>query len=504
MIWHIFKKDLRLHWLFAAGVAALGWIGPLVVYRADHAGALSNQQQAWSLMQLLIVGQLLASGILAATIVQSDALPGVRQDWLIRPIERRDLLLAKLLFVATLISGPVFIGDFVESLANSFSTGDALAASLLRGVCLLAAFYLPVLAFASITRNLTENIVAVVIAVAICAGLDTLINMMLPLHWQRMGSSGIDWIVWFTFFLLAAAGAGTILALQYFRRRVVAARWLTAAFGLLGVMVASPPWQMAFAVQQRLSPHPGTASPVNLEFQPSLGRYREPSHNSGAGFRYIRREEGATVYLPIHISGLGADSVLRTDLLQATVNGVHLTPVIPPVVRDGASVTHALVFVPAPVYSQLRDQPVRLELNYSLTLLRLAESHAVPSLHDWQDVPGFGRCETILNKAGTAVDLHCLMNSSTPPCATFFLEHTPTGRRTPATVFCGGQYTPFYPLFEPDPWRRAEIGVPFNAFVIAAEAGESRVVMRFYGAMDHFTRHLEIPDVRLSDWVAMQ
>jgi hypothetical protein len=37
--------------------------------------------------------------------------------------------------------------------------------------------------------------------------------------------------------------------------------------------------------------------------------------------------------------------------------------------------------------------------------------------------------------------------------------------------------------------------------MIHASNLESRVVMRFYEAVDHFTRHIEIPNVRLSDWL---
>src|SRR5437867_3622807 len=90
--------------------------------------------------------------------VHVDAIPGVRQDWLVRPIKRRDLLAAKLLFVILLVQGPILLTDFVGAAANGFPFAQSLSASLSHNVFWLATFYLPVLAFASLTRNFTEAV----------------------------------------------------------------------------------------------------------------------------------------------------------------------------------------------------------------------------------------------------------------------------------------------------------------------------------------------------------
>jgi hypothetical protein len=49
-----------------------------------------------------------------AAVVQLDAIPGVRQDWLVRPLERRNLLLAKLLFVVLAVLLPILATDLIE------------------------------------------------------------------------------------------------------------------------------------------------------------------------------------------------------------------------------------------------------------------------------------------------------------------------------------------------------------------------------------------------------
>src|SRR5256885_6140203 len=58
---------------------------------------------------------------LIAAIVHVEAIPGVRQDWLVRPIRRGNLLLEKFLFVVLVVEGPIFAANLFQGLANGFS-----------------------------------------------------------------------------------------------------------------------------------------------------------------------------------------------------------------------------------------------------------------------------------------------------------------------------------------------------------------------------------------------
>jgi hypothetical protein len=517
MVWHIFKKDVRLYWHFAAGVAVLGWLGLIVMIRADN-GA-SSLQHASNLMSLIIMLQVAFSGILAAAVVQTDALPGVRQDWLVRPIERRDLLLAKLLFVVTLVEAPVFVGNVIEGLAAGMPASNALSASLLHGIWMLCAFYLPVMAFASITRNFADNIVTIVTTLAISAGLIQTIHMMVPTYWKSFGSTGVEWLTEFALLGIAIIGAAAILLVQYFRRRLLASRWMLAIFGLLCLAALFMPWKPAFAIQQGLSPHPGGASAVNLEFHPELGRFPDPFKNGGRGYRFVwlRREEASFLYLPLRILGLPDDAVLRTDMVTCRLTApdgatedLGFGSASPITRAPSASVMNQGLVMSTALFDKLKDKPVRLDLDYSLTLLGFDAAHAIPALDGQQTVPGFGRCETRMNKPATGVQLHCLMAPRTPPCVTFFLEHPSSGKRNPATPVCEGQYTPVYMVFEPDAYRRAIIGLPFRDTaglmhmpVDENKIQQSQVVLRFYEPVEHFTRHVVIPDLRLADWLPL-
>jgi hypothetical protein len=169
---------------------------------------------------------------------------------------------------------------------------------------------------------------------------------------------------------------------------------------------------------------------------------------------------------------------------------------------------HHAIFVRDELYAKMSDQPVRLQIDYSLTLLRLADAHAIQAIGGKQAIAGVGRCETKLNPAGTAVQLACLQAGKPASCTTSFLEHVPSGTRNLEIVHCAPDYIPFFAQFEPDAMRRLVQGLPFRdpagvgRFPVSGpQLHESRVVVRIYEAEDHFTRRLVIPGARLRDWL---
>src|SRR5207237_4124677 len=100
---------------------------------------------------------LLAVATSITLVVHQDPIPGVRQDWLVRPIPRRDLFLAKLIFVVVLVQGPWWVTDLLQGLANGFSFGQSAAAATACAVWVLLTLTLPVLAFATLTATMTQT-----------------------------------------------------------------------------------------------------------------------------------------------------------------------------------------------------------------------------------------------------------------------------------------------------------------------------------------------------------
>src|SRR5580658_5037392 len=155
MVWHIFRKDLKLLWRMVIGVALIN-----LIHRAIQSGAgifrNATLSPAVLLSGMLGTVSVLATGVLIVMVVQQDPIPGLTQDWLVRPIRRRDLLLSKALFVALMVQGPIFLIEVSQCLAAGFPLGPSLAAPLSRSLWMFFAMDLPVLAFATLCRSLAQ------------------------------------------------------------------------------------------------------------------------------------------------------------------------------------------------------------------------------------------------------------------------------------------------------------------------------------------------------------
>ena len=90
-----------------------------------------------------------------------------------------------------------------------------------------------------------------------------------------------------------------------------------------------------------------------------------------------------------------------------------------------------------------------------------------------------------------------------------YLQHVPSGRRNFSQFQCQGDYAPFYNevFTTPPPIRN----IPFRDLtglakfpVDGAQLGESQIVIETYQPVDHFTRTVVIPSMRLKDWTAQQ
>jgi hypothetical protein len=516
MISNIFKKDVRLLWHYALGLAAVQALSTVLLHRMDHAvQALPSMHQLQSLIEW---SALLGAALLIAAVVHLDAIPGVRQDWLVRPIKRRDLLAAKLLFVILMVQGPVLITSWAGAVAEGFAWERSLGAALSHSLASLLFLYLPVMGFASLTRNFAETTVGVVIGVATLAGLVQVVSMI-PFTGGtgNVSGTGSGWLLAMALGLILLFGAAAVIAIQYFRRKTLWARGLTIVTGLLLLLEALVPWKPVFAIEQRLSPKPGAASNVRLEFQPSLGKHQRSGGGPPLDRRYDSRFE---LVIPVGVSGLQPDTILVGDLVTAKLRrpdgwtdlGLAASWHI---LNEGPSTGDRAFFTPVytkdDLYTKLKDQRVRLEIDYSLTLLRLSEAHAIPAIGDPQMIPGVGRCGTTVNPAGTAVQIKCIEAGMrvAPSCMTYFLEDMPTGKRNPVVPRCWPSYMPFFAEIQPDAMMRfGSATLPFHDPsglahfpVDAPQIKDSRVVMRIYKPEEHFTRQVVIPDIRLSDWL---
>ena len=100
---------------------------------------------------------------------------------------------------------------------------------------------------------------------------------------------------------------------------------------------------------------------------------------------------------------------------------------------------------PRGLYANIKDRPLRLMIDYSLTLL-LGNSYTIPALAGVQALPGLERCTTATDDEGDDIELRCMQAGRAASCASAFLEHVPSGRKNPEAFSCCRIMRPFGPI----------------------------------------------------------
>jgi hypothetical protein len=522
MIWHIFKKDLRLMWPLVLIVAAAEAISDTLWVEL---GFFLEPHNLRTIAVLLSLGLVVGIAALIVCAVHQDTLPGDRQDWLVRPIRRRDLILAKILFVLLTVHGPFLLIDLAQGMSMGFSFWASLSAALARSVHLLWVFSLPVLAIAAITSTLVEATGALMVIALALIVFTTVMQVSTPAFAEHTfsGMSGH----WLMLLLWSAGGLGTalvVIPLQYFRRRTITSRIIAlGALLILPLLSAVVPWSAAFAFEQWLSPDPAAAGRVAIAFDPSLGR---------ALLKPDMPNRKDSVWLPLRLSGLQPDStVLNVRTIVRIIgqggailysgwsvgdnvqNGSSVSSIdaFPPKPSSGDTMgNHQFIILPHNVYESVRGQPVRVELDYSFILARLEGSDAIPALNGVGQISGLGKCRTKLDDDGDEVMVACVRTTHLPTaCVTAVLENAGNGKQNPLSSSCSTDWLPDNTHYYPNALTYAFLDLPFRDPqglakypVDGEQLAQARVSIKSYKPIAHFTRHLTIREIRLGDWEA--
>lgn len=529
MIWHIFKKDFKQHWLFAFAVAVLPFAIGAVHLKMDH---FFEENEALSTM-LLLLELMFYFGVatLTAALVHNDSLVDVRQDWLVRPVRRRDLLGAKVLFLVLVAQLPLFVANIGGGLADGFAFSSTLTAAFTENLYFLLGFTLPVFAFSSLTKNLTEALGAAFALFIAVMGLEMLVaagNGGNPLG--PTAGSGIAWIPQTEQLLICFLAAAAILGLQYFRRSTHASRSVLCGAIALCVLIQDVPWRYAFGFEEAISGAP--AQVPSFRFDPGLGKFQSPvsvdPHSSGTQLssRTLRvTDRGAEIYVPIEVSGVEARSILKVDRASVHLlgaNGEEEGAINPSgeqgdfeVPADDAtgssSISHfEAVRIRSNLFNRIKNTPVALQIDYSATLFRLASRVSLPTDGANPRIPSVGWCRTEMNDSRTAIELRCLAAGTLPQCSTALLENPATGARNPAIHGCSDDYAPYLGRYKPpDIILREGAHLAFHDEaglvhypVDGSQIGNAQVVLKSYAVAGHFSSRLVIPSIRLADWSA--
>lgn len=482
---------------------------------------------------LLLLESMMYFGVavLIATVVHEDSVVGMRQDWLVRPIQRRDLLAAKLLFLLLAVQVPMLLADVIGGLANGFPLWLSFSEALSQNVYFLIGFTLPILAFVSLTQSTSEALgVAFVIVIANILAAEALI---LPVSGSPLGptsNTGLTWIpqTWrFAIFLVAALA---ILALQYFRRATRASRVLLAVTVVICLSTQIVPWNVVFALQKAMAPASQPAQAIAVRLDPARGPRQSgataPTAARPATFAPMRnheKDEDTVLHIPLVFSGIPGGSILKIDRAVAalaapnTKRELIISALGDPgdfeVPDHGQPASQVrtiseILHVRGESYSRLKDTPLTIELDYSATLLDLSSTSTIPAVNGDARIFGLGHCETRLNDSRTEVELRCLNIGNTSQCTTVMLQDPATGLHNPPLHGCRDDYAPYFGRYKPpDTITHAGFNFDFRdpSGLIQYPVNElmvngAQVVIKNYSVAGHFTMHLTIPSIRLADW----
>jgi hypothetical protein len=465
---------------------------------------------------------------LTASEVHQDPLPDTSEDFLVRPIRRGDLLLAKLLFIAVIVLGPVFAADVLESVLSGFDLWISFSAGFADALSKFLLLALPAMALASVSRNLTELLAGTLLLVVPCAVLLIVISGTrgtIP----DLSASGLEWIRPVSIALLFLIVGTFVLPTQYARRTTFAARGMIAVGGLLAAMLWTfIPWSPSFAAQQMVGGHGGDDSSFHIAYAPEIGRVHQTEGLLPVAGLPGQPANLVPLFLPLRIEGVSPDAMLLMDravfrikntdgriLYEGTMRTFLRST---PRVRGSSPVdkadkapsfsTHEQLLIPASLLPRLQSLDAAVEIDYSFTFMGPQAAQKLPALGG--DVAAGGRrCLTRADDEGDDLNVACLSPVKAPPCATVYLEHDATGTRNPSLTECLIDYSPYPLTIAPRVMKRLSISIPFydparsiSYPVNASMLKDSHVVIVPYEAVGHSSRHLVIPSVRIGDWEA--
>lgn len=522
MIWHIFRKDACLLWPLVVVVGAIHLITALLLIAIGKFGEPPNLQSLWGMLSVLA---LLAMAFLIVITLHQDAIPGVRQDWLIRPVRRTDLLFAKLLFVLLLVIAPMFVVDIATGLAEGLTVSPSVKGALLRSAAVLALVGSLGLIVGAMTRNLIQAMVVVAAGVVSASAIMISISELTDIG-SGLVLTNLAWMRMTAWTALASIVALVVLPLQYFRRYTAVACSIASA-GLLGAaLMPWVPWHTAFFLQQSMRDSTA-ANGIELAYSPMAGRAK-----ADAGLTlpesYLNRVP-ERVFLPLEVTGLAANSRLMFDGVDVRVlnadNKViyqdhHNLSVFggggpllrkrlevePPLPGDQGSTVHHALWIPQSVYAELKDQTVQLELEYAITLFQSGATHTIAALDSNQTIKGLGVCDARVGGDGDEIQAVCASTQLPPSCFSVFLRQPIGNQRNPESHVCLPEYGITLDLAMPFKLWGGELSFRDLAgqtsyAVDGTELEGAEIVISAYEPTAHFTRKIVIPTIRLSDWL---
>lgn len=406
--------------LFAADVFILRWeLVPL-----------------WAEFRPLLL--ILVEALVTLAVFQLDAPVSLVDDWLCRPVPRRELVAAKLAFLFTVIYLPGAVATFVADLC----LGAPLLESLQDAVLLqddwfpYLALVLPLLLLtALVTRTLVQGM-GLLIALFVCMFVIPTPFVHAPdasslaFGDDALLGTGLAWLAMAPARLVPLLLAALGFWLVYGGRRIVQARVLLGiTAGVTVFLFLLPMWLLprtaVMAAQTTLHAAAPGADIQDVYLRPTRSCF--PATRLGElardpGFTAAREASGVRPWSNEDLHDAGPDAVaflttveprrvppdwrVKLNYVQADYFAGGKTPLIslrPANYSPGFS--HAWV-LPASALAKLDGPETSLQLDYSFTLLK-PRNFSLPTDGRHHALPGLGYCSADVNATSNRIDVEC-------------------------------------------------------------------------------------------------
>jgi len=408
---------------------------------------------------------LVAFIVMIFAVFQLDSPASFTEDWLCRPLRKRELLGAKIALVLLTVYVPHAIGTLIADLSLGFPVSEVLLDALLLPDELFLLLLPVMMLVAIITRTFVQAfgvLIAIFIAVAV-----------LPTPFIRdpePHTLGLDELLQAGMVWLATAPARIVSVvlvvlgvwLVYWRRNLIVARVLLAVIVVATyLMFLLPmkvlPWNSTFALQQASGPAPPTdAARITLRSSracfPAAMRANQSTDVAFAAARGALKpwnEEGlvnaganAVAFLTaVEVRGLPLDWRVKLAYVQANyfADGAPIASLRPATFitdgNGGATLNHYWM-LPEDTLQKLQGRNPQLELSYSLALLE-PRDHRLPTDGKRHSLPGLGWCSATVNEATSRIEVDCFSALTHPTQISAQLDEIPASR-----VFDGPNFAP--------------------------------------------------------------
>jgi hypothetical protein len=311
-ILYIFKKDAHRHWPeILISLALLALFTRHELHPWQNSNAFSSLSPYFFILagRYITPATILFWAFLIIRAVQGESLVGDRQWWVTKPYEWWNLLAAKLLFILSFISVPLFHVHLLLLHQFGFPILPNLSTLLLTQLALYFVLFLPALLLASLTKNLGQLLLTAAYILLVGAGIAWLATKIpsgdmesppaIVEHFQ-------DFLLW-----------GSVVAVpvwQFARRR----RWVSAA-ALLGVLAFN---SLISVVVPNAKTMEKDYPSVEAQTSPATIAIRQPAEITGRRNANPWSDAVPDVYLHVSItvSGVAPGTMVMVDVMKITTD----------------------------------------------------------------------------------------------------------------------------------------------------------------------------------------